>query len=162
MAKKPLLMTILIIGIGFLSLLSNSTLAAPTVADFAELPMFTDLEISPGGKFLAARVNNQNIYTVAIFDISAQKIVPVFKFSKNEERSIPWFEWVTPEHLLVSLLFMSDRGRNIKTHETRLIVVNTTSADMTALFRERRRTRLSRTPLGELPVQYQDDIVSLR
>ncbi len=160
MAKKPLLMTLLIIGIGFLSLLSNSTLAAPTVADFAELPMFTDLEISPGGKFLAARVNNQNIYTVAIFDISAQKIVPVFKFSENEERSIRWFRWVTPEHLLVSLLFMSERGRNIKTHETRLIVVKTTSADMIALFRERRRTRLSRTPLGELPVQYQDDIVS--
>ncbi|GBF30171.1 hypothetical protein MnTg04_00107 [bacterium MnTg04] len=88
MAKKSMLITILIIGIGFLSLLSNATLAAPTAADFAELPMFTDLEISPGGKFLAVRVNNQNIYTVAIFDITAPKIVPVFKFSENEERTI--------------------------------------------------------------------------
>ncbi len=160
MAKKSMSMMMLIIGIGFLSLLSNASLAAPTVADFAELPMFTGLEISPGGRFLAARVNNHNIYTVAIFDITAPKIVPVFKFSENEERAISWFRWVTPEHLLVSLLFMSERGRNIKTHETRLIVVNTASADMIALFRDWRRTRLSRTPLGELPVQFQDDIVS--
>ena len=58
MAKKSMLMMILIIGIGFLSLLSKATLSVPTAADFAELPMFTDLEISPGGKFLAARVNN--------------------------------------------------------------------------------------------------------
>ncbi len=65
MSKKSLLMMILIIRICLLSLLSNAILTAPTAADFAELPMFTDLEISPGGKFLAARVNNQNLYTVA-------------------------------------------------------------------------------------------------
>ncbi len=158
--KKPLLMIILIIGIGFLSLLSNASLAAPTATDFAELPMFSDLEISPGGKFLAARVNRHNIYTVAIFDIAAPKIVPVYKFAENEERTVRWFEWVTPEHLLVSLLYTSERGRHIKTHETRLIVVNTITSDMTAVFRNRRQSRLSRTPLGEMPVQLQDDIVS--
>ena len=109
--KNPLLMIILIIGIGFLSLLSNASVAAPTVADFAELPMFTDLQISPGGNFLAARVNNHNIYTVAIFDITAPRIVPVYKFAENEERTVRWFHWVTPEHLLVSLLYTSERGR---------------------------------------------------
>lgn len=95
-------MIILIISAGFLTLLGNAIVAAPTVADFAELPMFSDLEISPGGRFLAARVNNHNIYTVAIFDITAPKIVPVYKFAENEERTIRWFHWVTPEHLLVS------------------------------------------------------------
>ena len=48
----------LIIGVSFLCLLSKASLAAPTATDFAELPMFSDLEISPGGKFLAARVNH--------------------------------------------------------------------------------------------------------
>lgn len=43
-------MKILIAGVGFLTLLGNAIVAAPTVADFAELPMFSDLEISPGGK----------------------------------------------------------------------------------------------------------------
>ena len=153
-------MIIPVIGAGFLTLLGNAIVAAPTVADFAELPMFSNLEISPGGKFLAARVNHHNIYTVAIFDIAAPKIVPVYKFAENEERTVRWFRWVTPEHLLVSLLFTSERGRHIKTHETRLIVVNTTSSEMTAVFRERRQSRLSRTSLGEMPVQFQDDVVS--
>ncbi len=106
--KKPLPMIILIISAGFLTLLGNAIVAAPTVADFAELPMFSDLEISPGGRFLAARVNNHNIYTVAIFDIAAPRIVPVYKFAENEERTVRWFQWVTPEHLLVSLLYTSE------------------------------------------------------
>ena len=82
--KKPLPMIILIISAGFLTLLGNAIVAAPTVADFAELPMFGDLKISPDGRFLAARVNNHNIYTVAIFDITA----PIFRHPAVDIASI--------------------------------------------------------------------------
>ena len=140
--KTPLLMIILIIGIGFLSLISNASLSAPTAADFAELPMFTDLAISPGGKFLAARVNKHNKYSVAIFDIVSPDFRSIYNFKETTESPVRWFRWVTPDHLLVSIK---------STYRTWLIVINTANSDVISLFPKFRRKK----------VRIQDNIVSL-
>lgn len=135
----------------FLAAISSNSPAAPTVEDFARLPTFADLEIAPGGKYLAARVNSNNRYAISVFDISGSQFTQVQGITENDELSIRWFQWVTPSHLLVSMTFTAERGRNVQTTETRLFVINAETRESTAPFRHRR---------GEVPVQIQDDIVS--
>ena len=130
---------------------SPVTFAAPSAEDFAYLPTFADLEISPGGHYLAARVNDDNQYAIAVFDISGTNFAHVKGMTEDDQLSIRWFRWVTVNHLLVSMTFTGERGRFVKTTETRLFVINAETGALTAPFINRRR---------DIPVQIQDDVVS--
>lgn len=127
------------------------SVAAATVEDFARLPTFSDLEISPGGRYLAARFNDDNTYIVGIFDISSSGFELVHGFKENDETSVGWFRWMTPEHLLTSMNFAAGRRSTVQTIETRLVTMDAAKAETLPLFRNRR---------DERPVQIQDRIVS--
>lgn len=134
-----------------LSAVPHAVHAAPTVEDFARLPTFSDLLVSPGGRYLAARVNNKNVYAFTIFDISGPKFVRVHATAEDDEYSIRWFRWVSPKHLVASLTFSAERGRNVQTTETRLFAIDAETQAFTPIFRQSR---------SEIPVQIQDNVVS--
>ncbi len=125
--------------------------AAPTTEDFARLPTFADLLVSPGGRYLAARVNNDNMYAFTIFDVSGSNFARVYATTEDDKYSIRWFRWASPKHLIASLTFAGERGRNVQTTETRLFTIDAETLEFTAIFRR---------PRGETAVQIQDDIVS--
>lgn len=131
---------------------STSVAEAPIEA-FARLPTFTDLAVSPGGRFLAARANTNNTYIVSVFEVTATGMKYVYGFRENDELSVDWFRWVSSERLLASIAFTGKRRarRVLQTEERRLVSLDTSTATLIPLFRNKR---------GELPVQIQDRIVS--
>ncbi len=125
------------------------------VEAFARLPTFSDLEISPGGRFLAARVNVSDHYEIAAFGLSDSELSKVHGFRENENLSVDWFRWVSEDTLLLSLAYSAQRTAGyvgvVQTAERRLFSLDTKSGALTALIRNSR---------DELPVQIQDRIVS--
>lgn len=123
------------------------------VAAFAKMPTFTDLEISPGGKFVAARLFRGDRYIVSLFKLVDGSIEYVYGFTENETFSISWFEWVSPDRLVFSAAFTGMRGgvSRVQTQERRLMVINAETTDIRPLFRNR---------ADEVPIQIQDRIVS--
>ncbi len=132
---------------------SASVRAAPPAEHFARLPTFTDLELSPGGRYLAARVNVQNRYVLVVFDVSGDGLQQVYTLREDEIYSASWFEWVSSDRLLLSVAFLGKRGglRSVKTDERRLFSVALPSGEIKPVFRNRR---------DEIPVQIQDRVVS--
>ncbi len=134
---------------------TQDAVAVPPVEAFARLPTFTDLEISPGGRYLFARVNVGNQYIAGAYDISGPGMKPVHGFREIDGLSVDWFRWVSERHLLVSVAFSAKRPsgqvRRIQTEERRLLSLDAATGTLTALFSARR---------GEMPVQIQDRVVS--
>ncbi|MEM7611223.1 MAG: S9 family peptidase [Pseudomonadota bacterium] len=138
-----------------LTLAPRPTLANTSVTPetYAQLPILNEPSLSPGGQFLAARLNLQNEYRLAVFDVTQEKIQLVYGFTEDNELSVAWFEWVAPDRLLISVGFSAKRGsvRKVKTTERRLLTVALPSGEVTPLFYPRR---------DRLPVQIQDHVVS--
>ncbi len=130
-----------------------TSFAATPVEAFARLPTFADLEISPGGRYLAARVNVENRYEVKVYDISDSAFEFVYGFREDDTLSVSWFRWVSSDHLLVSIGFSGKRrGRSIvQTEERRLVSLDASTASVIVLFRNKR---------GKSPVQIQDSVIS--
>jgi len=125
--------------------------AAPGVEDFARLPTFTDLAVSPGGKYLAARVNEDNRYVVEIFEIGTSQIKRVYSVRETEKTSVSWFRWKTDEYLLASTFSSAGWRGPVPTGETRLITIDVPKRKIIRLFHPQRNKRA---------VQIQDRIVS--
>ncbi len=65
---------------------SGATLAAPPVTAFARLPTFTNVDISPGGDYFAARYNQDNRYGVRVYRITDDaRIEYVYGFTESDE-----------------------------------------------------------------------------
>ena len=131
----------------------ESKVEAPPVGVFAQLPRFDDLEISPGGTYLAARVIQDNRYTLNVFDLSGDGLRHVCGFKQPDTESVAWFRWANPERLLISLWFSSERGPVVfvRTGESRLFSMAAATCELTPLFFTKR---------GSMPVQFQDEVVS--
>lgn len=130
--------------------------AAPPITAFARLPTFTDIDISPGGDYFAARYNKDNRYGVRVYRITDDaRIEFIYGFTETDELSISWFEWVSGKHLLTSIAFTGKRGGGrgaVKTEERRLVTLDSSKSELFPLFHPKRR---------ELPIQIQDQVVSL-
>ena len=103
---------------------SSTLVAAATPAEaYARLPTFSDLALSHEGRYLAVRMNQDNRYSINVFDISGESFRPVYGFGESDRFSIAWFRWVSDDRLLLSLAFTGKRGRynNIQTDERRLL-----------------------------------------
>lgn len=148
----------MLLWIGLAALLAPGPVQAdtemPPVEAYAALPQFADLEIAPGGRFLAARTNIDNVYRVLVLDLSAPGVEVVYSLSENDEYYVSRFQWAGPDRLLISIGFVGKRGRGqrIDTAERRLFSVKIGENEMIPLFRAKR---------DEIPVQIQDRIVSL-
>lgn len=127
--------------------------AETSAAAFARMPSFTDLAVSPGGKYFAARFNSGNRYRVSVFEITESGVRFVYGFQEEDTLSIDWFKWVSQDHLVASAAYTAfRRGRDIvRTSEKRLVSLNATTAEATALFRHKK---------GRFPIQIQDNVVS--
>jgi len=136
-----------------LYILPSTALAGVNAEAFARMPTFTEIEISPEGRYFAARYNSKNKYLVGVFEIVGTEVKYIYGFTEDETLSVNWFEWVSQERLLVSMGFTGKRRARgvIQTSETRLVSLDVTTNEVTTLFRPKR---------GESPVQIQDRIVS--
>ena len=117
------------------------------------MPTFTDLEISPGGQYVAARLFRKDRYVVSLFKLVDGSLQFVYGFTEDETMSISWFEWVSADRLVLSIAFTGVRGNfsRVQTQERRLVAMDATTTEMLPLFRGKR---------GDLAVQIQDRIVS--
>lgn len=149
--RRPLTTLPFLVSTLFTITLLSVARAAPGVEDFAQLPTYTDLAISPGGKYLAARVNDDNRYVVRIFAIGASQIERIYSIRETEKTSVGWFRWVTDEHLLASTYSSAGWRSRMPTGETRLITIDVPQRKMISLFHPQRNKR---------SVQIQDRIVS--
>ncbi len=141
-------------GLAACMILAASVVAEPpSIEAFATLPEFTDLEIAPGGKYVAVRMNIDNVYRVAVIDISGEQLQLAYSLTENEVYSASWFRWAGPDRLIVSIGFVGGRGGigRVDTQERRLFSVKIGENEMIPIFR---------TGRDEIPVQVQDDVVS--
>ncbi len=127
--------------------------AAPPAEAFARLPSFSDLAISPGGKYFVARVNTGNGYSIKIFNFESGGLEVIYSINEDDDLSIAWFEWVSDTTLVASIAFSSKRRARVivQTQERRLISIDATTSTAIPLFRDHR---------DEFPVQIQDRVVS--
>lgn len=138
--------------VGTLSFPCASVADLPVEA-FARMPTFTDLKISPGGKYVAARLFLNGRYTVSLFKLVGGKLEYFYGFGEDETYSVAWFDWVSSERMVVSAAFTGKRGglSAVQTQERRLYALDAETTQMVGLFRTRR---------DEIPIQIQDRVVS--
>ncbi|MEL7312764.1 MAG: prolyl oligopeptidase family serine peptidase [Pseudomonadota bacterium] len=148
MAFRALLLVVALLGSG-----TPLHAEAPPADAYAHLPEFTDLEIAPGGRYLAARVNVRNVYRLVVLDLSTQPMSVAYGMSEDDKYHAAWFEWASEDRLLISIGFVGNRGfgGQTETQERRLFSVKMGDGDLVPLFRPKR---------DEVPLQFQDDIVS--
>ena len=117
------------------------------------MPTFADIKLSPQGQYFAARYNENNNYVLSVFEINGAQINHVAGFEEDETISVNWFEWTSPDRLLVSIGFTAKRQARVivQTNETRLVSLDVTANQMMPLFRQKK---------FEAPVQVQDNIIS--
>ena len=127
--------------------------AAPTAEVFARLPTFTDLAISPGGHYVAARINIEDQFVFRVYDISGPRLAGTYSVAETDDFAIDWFRWVAPDRLLLSVGFSSKRGGllQVKTEERRLLALDARTQEILPMFYN---------TADEIPVQIQDRIVS--
>lgn len=110
--------------------------AAPDASLFAALPEADNVEISPGGQYVAAKTYLNGQYMLVIYDldkIGASKPV----IASPQDMEVNWLRWKSDERLLVSLSY-ADRRYGTATIETRLYGINPDGSDIKFLVPPRR------------------------
>ena len=130
-----------------------ASVAEPAIEAFAKMPTFTDVKTSPGGEYVATRQFLGSRYVVSLFRFVDGRLEYFYGFGENATYSVAWFEWVSPNRLLVSVAFTATRaGRSrVQTQERRLFSLDAETTEMVGLFR---------TQTDETPIQIQDRVVS--
>ena len=129
-------------------------LAAPDVSLFATLAETADVDISPDGRYVAAKTFLNGQYMLVIYDLdSAGKVKPVIASPKDME--VNWIHWKSNERLLVSLSFAS-RRYGTATIERRLFALNPDGSNLKYLVPPR---KLGKGDSTEEPVQLADQVV---
>lgn len=137
-----------------LALQFQSAAAAPDARLFAALAETTGVEISPNGRYVAAKVFINGQYMLVIFDLdNAGKVKPVVASPKEME--VNWIHWKSSERLLVSLSFAS-RRYGTATVERRLFALNPDGSDLKFLVPAK---KLGKGDSTEEVVQIADQVV---
>jgi len=92
------------------------------VEAFARLPTLTDLALSPSGRQIAYIANVPGGALFVIRDLETNQDSGITK-SDNTKYIFRWVEWLSEEHLVVSVMYPDRRGA-VATGETRLMLVN--------------------------------------
>ncbi|HEX5794000.1 MAG TPA: S9 family peptidase [Rheinheimera sp.] len=72
------------------------------VAEFSKAPAFSEVKISPDGKFLAVVVNVEKKRALGIVDRAAYKMVNVVRFDDDYE--VGEYHWVNDERLVIKMV----------------------------------------------------------
>lgn len=136
---------------------------AQTAEDFAALPFLKEVEVAPGGQKMSAVFDYQNSYVFGIFDIS-DGVKPLYTVGEDSELRFRKTEWVRPDRVIFSLKYAGNRY-GTDTVETRLFSMNPDGSDITPLFKppknSRTGSRLGGSAITDIPIQIQDNIISL-
>ena len=139
----------LIAGLFFCIFALVATAEPIPVSAFANLPEHSGVAMSPGGRYVAAKLFSGGQYVLVIYDLdNLGKAVPVIL--NPESMEVNWIHWKRDERLLVSVWFTS-RISGIPFIGTRLVAMNADGSDMKVLAAPRRHEYL--------PVQIGDRVV---
>jgi dipeptidyl aminopeptidase/acylaminoacyl peptidase len=118
-------------------------------AAFAQPPEHAAVDISPNGRFAAAKLLINGQYMLVIYDLdNAGKVKPVV--ASPRDMAVRWLRWKTDRRLLVSLEFAS-RRYGTATVETRLMAMDPDGGNLKLMVP---------VPKGKDPVQIADKVVS--
>jgi dipeptidyl aminopeptidase/acylaminoacyl peptidase len=130
-----------------------------TAADaglFGALPETAAAELSPNGRYIAAKTLLNGQYMLVIYDLdNIGKAKPVVASPKD--MAVNWLRWKSDERLLVSLSF-ADRRYGTATIETRLFALNPDGSNIKFLVPPRKLGKSEQS--YEDPVQIADQVVS--
>lgn len=108
--------------------------AAPLpVEAYGRLPAFSDVNISTGGSYIAAIMDQGEGYVVGVYELPITADSN-FWARKYDNGTIRWIEWANDERLLVSVEFL-DRLQGIPIKQTRLIAMNYDGSDVENMVR---------------------------
>lgn len=122
----------------------------PAVEDFARLPLLKQVRISPGGKYMSAKVANENVYNGLVYKFTDEGPVITNGVAEDEKRWVRKLRWVNEDRLVLSVGFNSIR-RGTDTVESRLLSLPAEGGKPIPLFSYNNVI---------IPVQFEDDIVS--
>ncbi len=123
-------------GCLLLPLQFQPVVAAPDASLFAVLPRTATVELSPNGRYVAAKTFLNGQYMLVIYDLDNEGAVkPVIASPKDME--VSWLRWKSDDRLLVSLQF-ADRRYGTATTETRLFALNPDGSDLKFLVPPRK------------------------
>jgi len=138
----------------FLPFQFQIVVAAPDASLFAALPQTAGLEISPNGRYVAAKTFINGQYMLVIYDLDSEgKTKPVIASPKDME--VGWLHWKSDDRLLVSLSY-ANRRYGTATVEKRLFALNPDGSDLKLLVPPRKD---SKTGKAIESVQIADQVV---
>ncbi len=83
-------------------------------SSFGHLPMVTEPEVSPDGKYIALIINSEEGPSINVAEFGGREMTPVARLKYGADR-IEWIEWVNNDRLLIassnSILSFGDRIR---------------------------------------------------
>jgi dienelactone hydrolase len=91
----------LLLGVLPLGALCAEGVAVPSARDFARLPTYEQLELSPDGRYLAVTVHLRGQISLGVLDIENMKPVSGLTFTRGD--SIAGVHWATSRRLLVEM-----------------------------------------------------------
>ena len=133
---------------------SSAAVERLPVEAFALPPNHANVRISPGGRYVAAKLFMGGQYILIVYDLENLDQRPFMISTDNEE--VSWLRWANNDRLLVSIRFAS-RGWGTPTIETRLVAINADGSRPKALVKPEMNRQ------GEVIklVQIQDNIVDM-
>ncbi len=109
----------------------QTVVAAPEASLFAALPHTAAVEISPNGRYVAAKTYINGQYMLVIYDLDSEgKTKPVIASPKDLE--VNWLRWKSDDRLLVSLQYAARRYGTASV-ERRLFALNPDGSDIKLL-----------------------------
>ena len=140
----------IVAAISFFGFLSASFAETPPVEHFARLPFLKQVQVSPGGKYFSAMLAAENRYLATVFEFTDDGPKAVYSAKEDDELWVRMFRWVNEDRIVLSLGYHGRRYRT-DTVESRLYGLTVGENDLETLFY---------TGLGDVPAQFEDDIVS--
>lgn len=137
-----------------LALQWQSSPAAPDASLFAALPQTAGVEISPNGRYVAAKTFLNGQYMLVIYDLDNLGTVKPY-IANPKEFEVNWLHWKSNERLLISVSF-ADRRYGTATVERRLFAANPDGSDFKFLVPPRLDPKSKQ---GEDVVQIGDRVV---
>lgn len=122
----------------------------PPVESFARIPLLRNVDVSPDGNAFTARIAAGGREGVAIFEMTPDGFKHTYAVAETKGARFKWIAWKTSDTLLVSFRYPAKRF-GVDTEETRLMSIGRNGGKLTRLYRYTRE---------ELPVQFEDAIVS--
>lgn len=143
--------------ISCLLIISSKTYAELSYQDFAQLPNVSSMGLSPNGDKIFAKVHlniaDKDGNALEVTNLLTNKKKTVL-FTDNKKYDINWVQWKNNHILLVGIIFPEKRtvgqlGKKYKTRESRLMIINTDTNQISTAFSKSFLKRFYVLPLSQ-------------